>query len=50
MKIAVEEAARMCLKLPGLNLALEFYEKLEEQGDGLLGTQALYKILDEINK
>ena len=49
MRIAVEEARRMGLKLLGLEMALVFYEKLDEQGDGLLGTQALYKILDEMN-
>ena len=50
MRIAVEEAASMGLMLLGLKMALTFYEKLDEQGHGLLGTQALYTILDELNK
>ena len=29
--------------------ALEFYRELEKEGDGLLGTQALYKVLDRMN-
>jgi len=49
MKIAVKEAAAMGLKLPGLNMALEFYKELDREGDGLLGTQAIYKILDRMN-
>jgi 3-hydroxyisobutyrate dehydrogenase len=49
MRIAVEEAASMGLSLLGLQMALAFYERLDEQGDGLLGTQALYKILDEVS-
>ena len=49
MEIAVKEAASMGLKLPGLNMALEFYKELDRAGDGLLGTQAIYKILDRMN-
>lgn len=49
MEIAVKEAASMGLQLPGLNMALEFYRELEREGDGLLGTQAIYKILDRMN-
>ena len=49
MEIAVKEAAAMGLKLPGLNMALEFYKELDREGDGLLGTQAIYKILDRMN-
>ncbi len=50
MEIAIKEAASMGLKLPGLSLALEFYRLLEKEGDGLLGTQALYKVLDQLNQ
>lgn len=50
MRIAVEEAAKMGLRLPGLNMALKFYESLDFQGKGRLGTQALYQILDEMNQ
>ena len=49
MEIAVKEAAIMKLKLPGLDMALDFYKQLEKNGDGLLGTQALYKVLDSMN-
>lgn len=49
MEIAVKEAASMGLRLPGLNMALEFYSLLESEGEGLLGTQAIYKVLDRMN-
>ncbi|MCM8529907.1 MAG: NAD(P)-dependent oxidoreductase [Lentisphaeraceae bacterium] len=49
MKIAAEEALKMGLTLPGLKMALGFYEKLEQTGRGLLGTQTLYQILEEMN-
>ena len=49
MEIAVKEAASMGLMLPGLNMALEFYKQLESEGEGLLGTQAIYKVLDRMN-
>jgi 3-hydroxyisobutyrate dehydrogenase len=49
MEIAVHESASMGLRLPGLNMALAFYKELEREGDGLLGTQALYKVLDRMN-
>ena len=44
MKIAIDVAKECNLKLPGLELALKLYEKLIEQGDGDLGTQALFKL------
>ena len=44
MKIAIDVAKECDLKLPGLELALKLYEKLIEQGDGDLGTQALFKL------
>ncbi|WP_053362005.1 NAD(P)-dependent oxidoreductase [Bacillus sp. FJAT-27251] len=43
MNIALEEAAKMNLDLPGLALAQSLYRKLEEEGLGDKGTQALYK-------
>ncbi|MED3661923.1 NAD(P)-dependent oxidoreductase [Ureibacillus terrenus] len=43
MKIALEEAERMGLDLPGLKLAKEMYETLQERGYGDYGTQALIK-------
>lgn len=49
MEIAVKEAASMGLRLPGLNMALEFYKQLDKEGEGMLGTQAIYKVLDRMN-
>lgn len=43
MGIALEEAEKMNLHLPGLDLAQSLYKKLEEAGYGDCGTQALYK-------
>ena len=43
MGIALDEAKKMELKLPGLKLAYEMYRKLaDDQGMGSKGTQALY--------
>jgi 3-hydroxyisobutyrate dehydrogenase len=44
MKIAIEEAEKMKLKLPGLTLAKQLYVQLVEQGEENSGTQALYKL------
>ena len=44
MKIALDVAKECNLQLPGLELACKLYEKLEKEGDGDLGTQALYKL------
>lgn len=41
MGIALEEASRMELALPGLALAKQLYEALRSQGHGRSGTQAL---------
>lgn len=49
MKIALEEAEAMDLKLPGLSLAAELYEKLAEQGHAKDGTQALVLALAKMN-
>ncbi|MDR6755409.1 3-hydroxyisobutyrate dehydrogenase [Mycoplana sp. BE70] len=44
MKIALDEAARMGLDLPGLALAHALYDKLMEGGFGEEGTQALCRV------
>jgi len=43
MTIALNEAEKMNLDLPGLTLAKQMYEKLAEMGEENSGTQALYK-------
>jgi 3-hydroxyisobutyrate dehydrogenase len=43
MKIALEEAERLGLQLPGLELAQSMYEELAAKGEENSGTQALYK-------
>ncbi|MCZ0754299.1 NAD(P)-dependent oxidoreductase [Anoxybacillus sp. J5B_2022] len=43
MKIALAEAEKMNLQLPGLALAKEMYEQLAAAGEENSGTQALYK-------
>jgi len=50
MGIALEEAHRMNLSLPGLALVHQFYLAAIAQGDENLGTQALYRVLDRINR
>jgi len=47
MKIALEEAEKMNLPLPGLALAKQMYEELAEQGEENNGTQALIKYWDQ---
>lgn len=47
--IALAEARRMRLALPGLALAEQLYVALMAQGGARLGTQALYKALDRLN-
>ncbi|MGM0902528.1 MAG: NAD(P)-dependent oxidoreductase [Bacillota bacterium] len=44
MGIALEEAEKMGLDLPGLSLAQSLYKKLADEGLSDLGTQALYKL------
>lgn len=46
MTIALNEAEKMGIDLPGLALAKEMYEKLAAQGEENSGTQALYKYWD----
>lgn len=43
MKIAMESSEAIGLSASGLALAKSLYDKLEEEGGGDLGTQALYK-------
>ena len=49
MTIALEEATRMKLDLPGLALARSLYERLMEGGFGEDGTQALYRVYDMLH-
>lgn len=46
LKIALDVAKEHNLNLEGTALALKLYEKLQDQGFGDLGTQALYKIYE----
>jgi 3-hydroxyisobutyrate dehydrogenase len=50
MGIALAEAGRLNLSLPGLALVHQFYVAAMAQGAGNLGTQALYQILDRLNR
>lgn len=43
MKIALDEAKRMEMEVPGLSLAISLYEQLARKGEENSGTQALYK-------
>ncbi|CAG9620623.1 NAD(P)-dependent oxidoreductase [Sutcliffiella rhizosphaerae] len=47
MEIALDEANRMGLELPGLSLARDMYVKLSSNGEENSGTQALYKLISE---
>ena len=49
MGIALEEAKRMNLKLPGLDLVNQLYTSLVNEGKGKLGTQALVLALEKMN-
>jgi 3-hydroxyisobutyrate dehydrogenase len=49
MGIALAEARRMKLALPGLALVNQFYLAAVAQGLETNGTQALYKVLDSLN-
>jgi len=48
MGIALEEAKKMELELPGLKLVYSLYEKLNESGYSKNGTQALVKALENL--
>lgn len=50
MGIALAEAGRMRLSLPGLALANQFYTAAMAEGLETAGTQALYKVLDRLNR
>jgi 3-hydroxyisobutyrate dehydrogenase len=49
MGIALDEARRMRLALPGLALASQFYVAASAMGLEDLGTQGLYKVLETMN-
>jgi 3-hydroxyisobutyrate dehydrogenase len=49
MGIALAEAERMRLALPGLALAHRFYAQAVEMNLGERGTQALYQVLERLN-
>ncbi|MCA9255760.1 MAG: NAD-binding protein, partial [Phycisphaerales bacterium] len=48
MRIAIEEADRFGLALPGLQLAKQLYERLIADGGGRNGTQALIKVIESL--
>ncbi len=50
MGIALAEAQRMNLSLPGLAMAHQFYVAAKAMGFGNLGTQGLYRVLAHINQ
>lgn len=49
LQICLEECARMELALPCLAIVKQFYVALKAQGGGKLGTQALIKVLENLN-
>jgi 3-hydroxyisobutyrate dehydrogenase len=49
MGIALAEAGRMNLSLPGLALVHQFYVAAKALGHGDLGTQGLYRVLAQMN-
>ncbi|MFH0726704.1 MAG: NAD(P)-dependent oxidoreductase [Pseudomonadota bacterium] len=49
MEIALDEARRVNLSLPGLSLAHQFYRAAMAQGLENLGTQGLYKVFSAMN-
>ena len=49
MGIALDEAKRMNLSLPGLALANQLYIAVKAQGHGKLGTQSLLLALEQMN-
>ncbi|MCP5105039.1 MAG: NAD(P)-dependent oxidoreductase, partial [bacterium] len=49
MGIALREAEKMKLSLPGLALAHQFYVAAMGMGYEDLGTQALYKVFEKLN-
>ena len=49
MRIALDEARRMDLALPGLSLVHQFYTSAMALGYEDLGTQGLYKVFEQMN-
>ena len=49
MRIALDEARRMDLALPGLSLVHQFYTSAMALGYEELGTQGLYKVFEQMN-
>jgi len=49
MGIALDEATRMKLELPGLSLARRLYRKVKALGHGRKGTHALILALEALN-
>ena len=49
MGIALDEAKRMNLSLPGLALANQLYLAVKAQGHGKLGTQSLLLALEQMS-
>jgi len=49
MGIALDEAKRMQLNLPGLKLAMNFYKTAADMGLEDMGTQALYQVFERMN-
>jgi 3-hydroxyisobutyrate dehydrogenase len=48
MRIALDEAQRLNIALPGLALVHQLYVALRAQGHGKLGTQALILALEQL--
>lgn len=46
MGIALSSASSMGMKTPGLDRAYTLYKQMEDQGDGLKGTQALFHLFE----
>lgn len=49
MEIALDECRRLGIALPGLSLVHQLYRGLMAQGGGQYGTQALIKVLENLN-
>jgi 3-hydroxyisobutyrate dehydrogenase len=49
MSIALDEAHRLGLALPGLALVHQLYQAVKAQGHGKLGTQALMLALEQLS-
>ena len=48
MKIAIDESRKMGLCLKGLDLVERLYEEMEKEGEGNLGTHALYNAIERL--